>query len=177
MKANPYHLVEYELKFFYNENDAVINFKSPHSSLCNIAMCGAPTSSDPDPHTDGMLSQVAKLRQIRHILHSLPKSITRPLQATYSYECSKNYPPEISLIFGAKTGCALFNSQTQSLIQLIQLCRKKKLSKLSPQEEIIMFKIGEETRTLYEFINKQYLQAKLLHQSYLKDYYKLKAIK
>lgn len=157
--------VEKELIWYFNHADAAIGFKSSHASFV-AAVYGVSSQSNVniDPYTDGMLKQVKKIRQIRNTLYSLPITHRRILEACYNLECHFHYPPEVSKIYGFKIGAVFFNSYIDDLETLRRLCRKKIQSKLSEAEEVLMFNIGEETRTLYQDAHQSYVEAR---QTYL----------
>lgn len=155
--------VEKELIFYFNHADAAIGFKSSHASFVAAVYGVSSTNQDPDPYTDGMLKQVRKIRQIRNTFFTLPNDTRRALEACYNQELQFRYPPELVRIYGYKTGAVFFNSSVQDLNGLIRLCRKKIQSKLTPDEEVLMFKIGEETRKLWEAIHEDYQKARQVY--------------
>jgi hypothetical protein len=160
-----YRQVEKELIWYFNHADAAIGFKSSHASFV-AAVYGVSSQSNvnTDPFTDGMLKQIKKLRQIRNTLYALPVATRRLLEACYNLEYHFYYPPDITKIYGFKVGAVFFNSYIGDLEQLRKLCRKKIQSRLTQQEELMMFNIGEETRDNYNKAHQAYLDSR---QAYL----------
>lgn len=164
---NPFRQVEKELIFYFNHADAAVGFKSSHASfVAAVYGVSSNTNVNTDPYTDGLLRQVRKIRQIRNTYFSLPSHTQRVLDACYNQEIRFRYPPEVVRIYGYKTGAVLFNSHLPVLRDLINLCRKKIQSKLTPEEEVLMFKIGEETRTIWNTAHQKYADAR---QAYLNE--------
>lgn len=158
----PYHQVERDMLWFFNHADAAMGFKSSHAAFVAAVYGVSSTNQETDPYTDGLLKQVRKLRHIRNVFFSLPKYVQRALEATYNHECQFRFPPELVTIYGNKAGCALFNQHIQNLEELSKLCRKKISSKLSSQEELVMFNIGVETRQLWDNIHEIYMKQRQL---------------
>jgi len=156
-----YRQVEKELIFYFNHADAAIGFKSSHASFV-AAVYGVSSQSNVnvDPYTDGMLKQVKKIRQIRNTFNMLPRPTRRLLEACYNLEYHFHYPPELVKIYGLKVGASFFNSYTEDLNDLRKLCRKKIQSKLSAEEEVLMFKVGEEIRDIYNKAHQDYLDCR-----------------
>jgi hypothetical protein len=110
--------------------------------------------------------QVRKIRQIRNTYFSLPQETRRVLEAVYNLEYQYRYPVELVSIYGHKVGAVFFNGIITNLPDLVKLCKKKKQSRLTDQEQVLMFNIGENTRKLWEKIHIQYMEAR---QFYLNE--------
>lgn len=165
MTSNPFRQVEKEMLFYFNQADAAVGFKSSHASfVAAVYGVSSNTLNNTDPYTDGLLRQVRKIRQIRNTYYSLSNNTQRILDACYNLEVQYRYPPEVVRIYGYKAGAVLFNSHLPILRDLINLCRKKIQSKLTPDEEVLMFKIGEETRNIWNNAHQEYVNAR---QAYL----------
>lgn len=159
-----YRQAEKELLFYFNHSDAAIGFKSSHASFVAAVYGVSATIVDTDPYTDGLLRQVKKIRQIRNTLFSLPQETRRTLEAIYRLEYHYRYPVELVDIYGHKTGAVFFNKIITNMEDLIKLCRKKKQSRLTEQEQVVMFNVGEDSRKLWDRVHEQYMESR---QNYL----------
>jgi hypothetical protein len=164
MSDDSYRQVEKDLLFYFNHSSAAIGFKSSHASFVAAVYGVSATVVDTDPYTDGLLRQVRKIRTIRNTFFSLPQETQRVLESIYNLEYHYQYPVELVAIYGNKTGAVFFNDRVLELKTLILLCKKKKLSKLSAEEQVLMFNIGEDARKLWDNAHQAYLDSK---QTYL----------
>ena len=156
-----------DLNFYFNNSASAVGFKSSYGSFV-AALHGASASNVlEDPYTDGMLSNIKRYRMIDTVLHSLPTNSRRALEACYNQQY--RYPIALTVIYGSKAGCSLFNSHTADLDQLVRLANKKLLKGLSEAESKLSFSIGKETKDLWDRINSEYLNTKRVVESALKQ--------
>lgn len=155
--------VERDLIFYFNHSSAAIGFKSSHASFVAAVYGVSATIIDTDPYTDGLLRQVKKIRTIRNVFFSLPKESQRVLESIYNLEYHFQYPVELVSIYGNKTGAVFFNNRGLELKGLILLCKKKKASKLTADEQVLMFNLGEDARKLFDNVHQEYINHKQIY--------------
>jgi hypothetical protein len=150
-----YKTIQKELLWYYNNSAAAIGYKSSFGSFVSALYGVSPAIGlDPDPFTDAMLADVARLRRIESTLSQLPIQSKRALDATYDRQ--HVYPLEVVSLFGLKAGCALFNSHTDTMEHLVALCKAKLLKKQTSDEKKVSFLIGTETKELYVKIHEEF---------------------
>jgi hypothetical protein len=173
----PVREIRQDLTWYFTQADAAVGFHSAQSSLqarCWGIAAGGPI--DPDPYTDGIIASTTRYRRIRRVLFSLPRDVRRALEATYDrsfylVDAEDNqrhkrkepacghvhrYPVELLRIFGAKAGCALFQTVIPYNV-LLRLCRQRVAKRAFTEvDEKLWFLVGEEVRQLFDRIHHDY---------------------
>ena len=159
MKEKQYNKIERQLSWYYN-NSAADAFKFSSGFGAFITACYkiiVPT--DPDNISDSQLRYIKKFRRIHTILRSLPIDTQRALRSMYDYEVAFRYPLVCIIFYGHKVGLSFFNNHFNDLLAFEKFLRKRQQSKLTPEEQLISFKIGREIEELYSKIHNEYQTA------------------
>lgn len=148
------------MHWYHSESSAAIGWKSNFSSIVAAIYGVTSNDSNSDPFVNIPDKQRKRLRQMYQIMSRLPPEIKRALDACYNPVYQDKYPLALRKVYGSKTGCVLFTSHAKDLTQLLRLTNKKLSSKLSEEEKVLAFKIGDEAAQLWHRIHTEYLRVK-----------------
>jgi len=157
-----------ELIWYYCSSSADLGISSSFGSIIASAFGFSPSNSvnHVENKMVGLISQpkgspVKKLRKIEKALASIPRQQRRILDAIYG---NYIFPPQLTSVFGQKTGAALFNNLITELPKLIQLCTKKlSKNKLTSEDVNLLQQIEEQKELLFVQAHQVYLRERAKH--------------
>lgn len=157
-----------ELIWYYCSSSADLGICSSFGSIIASAFGFSPSNSvnHVENKMVGLISQprgspIRKLRKIEKALATIPIQHRRVLDAIYG---NYIYPPQLTSVFGLKTGAALFNTKLTELPKLISLCNKRlSKNKLTPEEQLTLQQIEEQKELLFAQAHQTYLRERAKH--------------
>ena len=160
MKEKSYNNVSRDLTWYFNRSSSeAFHFSSSFGAFVMSCWQVSVHNANPDTMTDAQLSKVSKFRRIHNILISLPSDTQRALASIYDWEVINKYPLTATRFYGHKTGLLFFTTYFDDIKHLEEFLKRRLQSKLSAQEQVISFKMGQEIDKLYNTIHEQYQEA------------------